>query len=248
MRPGLLRTSEEKHMTEAERDEIIERAKSFFRTNIVPKHVNNTVKLTRLSEFNPNPFLLTYLAQFAFGDASAKSKAKALIYPRVLGTSISTTFGTAMQKFCNEVLSAFASTTSGIDIEFIDALDGRRKYCQIKAGPNTINKDDVDTIASHFRGIRSLARTNNLRLATTDCIVGVLYGARGELNSFYLRLDEDYPVYAGREFWQRLTGDESFYSELIAAFVDIAREADYTELLTQTVDALAREIERTGWV
>jgi hypothetical protein len=29
---------------------------------------------------------------------------------------------------------------AGIDIEFIDAIDGRRKYCQAKLGPNTITR------------------------------------------------------------------------------------------------------------
>src|SRR5690606_17298596 len=98
-----------------------------------------------------NPFLDKYKAQFLTGNDSPESVAKALIYPRVLGTSINTTFGSKMQKFCSEVLEGFASTTSGIDIEFIDLVDGHRKYCQVKAGPNTINKDDVDTINRHFQ-------------------------------------------------------------------------------------------------
>jgi hypothetical protein len=38
------------------------------------------------------------------------------------------------------------SVVHGIDIEFIDAIDGRKKYCQLKSGPSTINKDDVVTI------------------------------------------------------------------------------------------------------
>ena len=114
-------------MTEAERQAILSSAKTFFRTRIAENHKANTEKLTSLSKFNINPFTHKYLAQFAFGDSSPESMAKALIYPRVLGTSISTTFGTQLQCFCNEVLSSYASTTSGIDIEFIDAIDGRRK-------------------------------------------------------------------------------------------------------------------------
>lgn len=107
-------------MTEAERQAILSSAKTFFRTRIAENHKANTEKLTSLSKFNINPFTHKYLAQFAFGDSSPESMAKALIYPRVLGTSISTTFGTQLQYFCNEVLSSYASTTSGIDIEFID--------------------------------------------------------------------------------------------------------------------------------
>lgn len=230
-------------MTEIERQEILGKAKLFFRTRIAKNHKANTEKLGSLAEFNINPFTHKYLAQFAFGDSSSRSMAKALIYPRVLGTSISTTFGTQLQYFCNEVLSSYASTTSGIDIEFIDAIDGRRKYCQIKAGPTTINHDDVDTIKRHFTAIRNLARTNHLDLNITDCIVGVFYGTKQSLSQSYRRIDEEYPVYVGKEFWHRLTGDSGFYDDLINAFAEVANELDCSEMIEQIIQHLAREIE-----
>ena len=226
-------------MTEQEKQQILEAAKNFFRTRIVPNHNSNTEKLADISEFNVNPFLSKYLAQFAFGDSSAQSIAKALIYPRVLGTSITTSFGTNMQYFCNDVLSSYASTTSGIDIEFIDAIDGMRKYCQVKAGPNTINKDDVPVIKGHFRSVINLARTNGLRIASNDCIVGVFYGTRSQLSSHYKKIDEDYPVIVGQDFWYHLTGDPEFYDDLISAFADVADEMDSSALLQQTIDRLA---------
>ena len=168
--------------------------------------------------------------------------AKALVYPRAIGTSIATTFGTQLQFYCNDVLSSFASTTSGIDIEFIDAVDGRRKYCQIKAGPNTINKDDIDTIIRHFTGIRNLARTNHLDLRTEDCIVGVFYGTREELSSSYKKIDEDYPVFVGKEFWYRLTGEEDFYNDLINAFAEVADEVNGTEVINEAIRKVAESI------
>ncbi|MEG1094911.1 MAG: PmeII family type II restriction endonuclease [Lactococcus sp.] len=181
-------------MTEQERQEILANAKTFFRTRIAENHKRNTERLQNLDQFNINPFTHKYLAHFAFGNSSPESMAKALLYPRILGTSIATTFGTQLQFFCNEVLSSYASTTTGIDIEFVDALDGRRKYCQVKAGPQTINHDDVDTIKNHFRGIRNLARTNHLNLNITDCIVGVFYGTDDSLSQSYKRINEEYPV------------------------------------------------------
>ena len=229
-------------MTEAERQQILSKAKQFFKTRIAENHIANTSKLSSLDKFNINPFTHKYLAQFAFGDSSPESMAKALLYPRVLGTSISTTFGTQLQYFCNEVLSSYASTTSGIDIEFIDSFDGRRKYCQVKAGPTTINHDDVDTIKNHFRAIRNLARTNHLDLNITDCIVGVFYGTENTLSQSYKRINEEYPVYVGAEFWHRLTGDSNFYYDLINAFAEVADEMDSTELIQQVLQNLANEL------
>ena len=233
-------------MTETERQSILSSAKTFFRNRIAENHKANTEKLTSLSKFNINPFTHKYLAQFAFGDSSPQSMAKALIYPRVLGTSISTTFGTQLQYFCNEVLSSYASTTSGIDIEFIDAIDGRRKYCQVKAGPTTINHDDVDTIKRHFTAIRNLARTNHLDLNITDCIVGIFYGTEKSLSQSYKCINEEYPVYVGKEFWYRLTGDSDIYDDLIDTFAEVAGEMDSSAMINQIIQRLAREIDKNN--
>lgn len=224
--------------------EIIQNWKKFFRDEIAENHYKNTLKLEHLKEFNLNPFLDNYKANFLLGDSSAKSKATALVYARSLGTSINTTFGTNLQKFCSDILSGFASTTSGIDIEFEDFIDGRRKYCQIKAGPNTINKDDVKTISDHFAGVKNLARTNNLNISLNDLIVGVFYGESKDLSGHYKKIQKDYPVYIGQDFWYRLTGDKNFYNALTTAIDEIAAEYDGRELLNSVIDKLADEIEK----
>lgn len=117
-------------MTEKQKDEIIKSAKHFFSTIIIPKHLANLNNL-RLSSFDINPFLINYLAAFLCGDTSPVSIAKALVYPRILGTSINTSFGQNTQIFISSLsqIIGSASGIDGIDIEFIDALDGRRKYC-----------------------------------------------------------------------------------------------------------------------
>jgi hypothetical protein len=223
--------------------EIILKWKRFFRDEIAENHKRNTFKLKHLSAFNLNPFLDNYKANFLLGDSSARSKATALVYARALGTSINTTFGTSLQKFCSDILSGYASTTSGIDIEFVDFVDGRKKYCQIKAGPNTINKDDVKTIIDHFIGVRNLARTNNLNIGFNDLVVGVFYGDASDLSTHYKKIKREYPVYIGQDFWYRLTGDMNFYKELTSAIDEVATEYDGRDMLEQVITDLTREIE-----
>jgi hypothetical protein len=235
--------NDQSQLTLSAPNEIIEKAKDFFRKEIAPSHIANTEKCRKLKEFNLNPFLDKYKANFLIGNDDPRSIAKALVYPRVLGTSINTTFGNKLQKFCSEVLEGFASTTSGIDIEFIDKVDGRRKYCQVKAGPNTINKDDVPTIKGHFLAVKNLARTNNLNISLTDLIVGVFYGTPKELSGHYKRVNQDYPVIVGAEFWHRLTGEEDFYQRLTDGIGDIASEYDSSKLVEDVIESLAMEIE-----
>lgn len=231
-------------MTEQERKVILEKARVFFCDKIAVNHKRNTAKLTRLSEFHVNPFLDTYLANFAFGTSTPENIARAMVYARILGTSISTSFGTNMQNFCNVVLSSYASLIPGIDLEFVDAVDGRKKYCQTKAGPQTINKDDVVSIKGHFRDIRNLARTNhNLEInPSLDCVVGVLYGTFEDTSAFYKKISDEYPVVCGKEFWYRLTGDVHFYEALIAVFAEVALEMDSRILIEKTITALAAQI------
>ena len=124
-------------MNKKEKEEILIRFKDWFQDSLIESHRKNTEKLTDINEFNINPFLLYYLANYLEGNSAPKSLAKALVYPRVLGTSITTSFGTQMQTFITKVLGAYGSTTQGIDIEFIDQIDKRKKYCQLKSGPRS---------------------------------------------------------------------------------------------------------------
>jgi len=231
-------------MNEKQRLELLNKAKIFFRTEIVEAHVTTACKkASKLSSYNVNPFLYKYLANFLKGNDNPKSIAEALVLPRILGSSINTSFGMRFQKLISELFKGFGSTTPGIDIEFIDSTDGRKKYCQLKSGPNTINYDDVETIFRHFQSTINLARTNNLNIGINDMIVGVIYGEENELSSHYKRINEKYPVVIGKDFWHKLTGKEDFYFDLIDAVGEVALEVDGTKVLQETIDALSREIE-----
>jgi hypothetical protein len=231
-------------MDNKHRKQILENAKTFFRNEIVQSHIDGACdRASRLSEYNVNPFLFKYLANFLTGNDDSESIARALVLPRILGSSITTSFGMKIQSLVSSLFQGLGSTTQGIDVEFIDEVDGRKKYCQLKAGPNTINHDDVTTIINHFNGVRNLARTNNLNIGINDMIVGVVYGEESELSSHYKRIGNNYPVYIGQDFWHRLTGKKDFYFELIDAIGEVALEVDASNIVENTIKKLAKEIE-----
>ena len=236
-------------MTEQQKQAIIESGKEYFRTTIIPNHLKNLQKL-KLSSFNINPFLINYLAAFLCGDTEPRSLAKALVYPRILGTSLNTSFGQNIQVFISslEEITGGASGIEGIDIEFVDAIDGRRKYCQCKAGPQTINKEDIATILGHFKYLMHKSRLDRMGLQFDDLIVGVLYGERDNLSANYKAIDAHYPVLCGADFWERLTGDKEFYNRLSKAFGEVVEEdgIDGSTLILQKVDEIAQEIIDKG--
>lgn len=232
-------------MDAQQKNQLLGNAKDWFRDELATSHIRNTQKLGKLSAFNVNPFTWRYLANFLEGNGSSEALAKALIYPRVLGTSISTSFGTQAQSMITRIFDGvLGSQIDGMDLEFIDQLDGRKKYCQLKAGPNILNKEDVPVIKQKFQKAKNLARQNHLHTQVDDYVFGLLYGEPKEANQFIASIGEDYSTYIGREFWYHLTGDEEFYVHLIESIGDIANEFDGTSALKKAIAELAEDIER----
>jgi type II restriction endonuclease EcoO109I-like protein len=224
--------------------ELLDKATEFFRNEVVAPHINSALKrASNIRKYNVNPFLSNYLAYFLEGNNTKESVAKALIYPRILGTSIVTIFGDKAQKMISYLFDIKGSIADGIDIEFVDAVDKRRKYCQLKSGPNNINKGDVAQIKENFKDVRNLARTNKLKsVGIDDLIVGVLYGKPSDLSTHYKEIQKTHPVFIGQEFWYRLTGKKKFYDQLINAIGTIALEVDGREKLAEAIKALTLQL------
>ena len=212
--------------------------------NIVPSHMKNTKKLSTLDDIKLNPFLWHYLANYYLGESDSLSLATVAILPRVLGTSITTTFGKQMQKLIVAVLdNVSGSNIPGIDIEYVDAIDGRKKYCQVKSGPQALNKDDVKTIKDHFKGARNRGMQNSLPTQEDDWVFAMIYGEPSEYNAFVRELSDEYVVYCGEDFWYRLTGDRDFYLDLAKAMAEVAIPEDSKEIVKETIKKLAIDIE-----
>ena len=236
-------------MTEQQKQAIIESGKQYFRSIIIPNHLKNLNKL-HLSSFDINPFLINYLAAFIKEDSQIIGLAKALVYPYIFDKVIDASSEQDVQSLVSllqEVVGG-ASGIDGIDIEFIDAIDGRRKYCQCKAGPKTINKDDITTILSHFKYLMNKSRLDRMGLQFDDLVVGVLYGAKENLSAFYKAIDTHYPVLCGSDFWMHLTGDKNFYHRLAKAFGEVVDEdgIDGSALILAKVEEIAEEIRQKG--
>jgi hypothetical protein len=234
-------------MTKAEKENILKKATMLFAEKIAVPHRANIEKCADPEEFSINPFLQGYLAKLLCGDTTPRSVAMSLIYPRVLGTSITTTFGNQIQYFCSEVLDGYGSRIPGLDLEFIDSVDKRRRYCQLKAGPNNLNKDDVEPMVAKFRSIINLGRTNrSTPLAFQDLVVAIAYGTEDQLNQNFRVLREKHhlTVLVGYDFWYRLTGDKNFYRDLTLAFARAAEELDTEGLIEKTVNALAKRLAK----
>ena len=217
----------------------------YFETYIFENHVEAALNIhSRLKSYKINPIVVKYLSRVLEGDYNPKGVAKALFYPRVLGTSINTSFGTRIQKMFVELNMAQGSMIPGMDIEFMDQIDGRKKWCQLKSGPNTINSEDVKPLIRKFTKTINLARTNDAfaGISNTDFIVGVLYGDLSEISQHYREIDKTHPVFVGKEFWHRITGFPNFYDGLVLSLHDSINHIDTKNLIHEGCLKLEEEI------
>jgi len=229
-------------MKQEEKDKIIQLFKKSFEEEFIPRHIINTKKLKDIKEFQIHPFLWRYLANYLEGNEDPETLAKVLIYPRILQSSVTTSFGIFIQKFLTTFISVLGSTTPGIDIEYTDQVDGRHKYCQLKNGPNALNNDDIKTVEDHFKDLIARGRTNHNIINSSDCVFGLIYGTRKEFNGNIKKLDRGiYSVLEASEFWLCYTGDEKFYNNLFNASAEVGKEQNMKELVENVISELSGE-------
>ena len=223
--------------------ELLRIVNKYFEEKIFDNHkINSLKKNSKLKSYKINPILVKYLSKVLEDDFTPLGIAKALYYPRVLGTSINTSFGTRIQIMFVELELAKGSLIPGMDIEFIDKIDNRNKWCQLKSGPNTLNSDDVSPLLKKFSTVANIARTNQISLNNSDLILGVLYGTESQLSQHYKRIDEIHPVIIGVDFWHRITGFPDFYSKLVINLDKMILSLNTEQFFKQGYTELAEEI------
>ena len=225
--------------------ELTNKIVEYFEKNIFENHINASLTThSKLKSYNINPIVVKYLSKVLVNEFSPEGVAKALYYPRVLGTSINTSFGTRIQKMFVDLGIGDGSLIKGMDIEFIDQIDRRKKSCQLKSGPNTINSEDIKPLIRKFTSTINLARTNSAfkGISNSDFIVGVLYGQYSELSMHYKVIDKSHPVIIGTDFWHRITGFPNFYDGLVSELHKSIENLDTKELIKTGCDQLASEI------
>lgn len=235
-------------MNAKKQDELIKEIVEYFKVYIFENHIAASISVhTKLKNYNVNPIVVKYLSKILANEYSSEGVAKALYYPRVLGTSINTSFGTRIQNMFVDLKIADGSLIKGMDIEFIDKIDNRKKWCQLKSGPNTINSEDVKPLIKKFTDTINLARTNKAlkNITNNDFMVGVLYGELDELSMHYKVIDKNHPVIIGKEFWHRVTGYPNFYEGLVRDLQKLIDSLDTQDLLNKGVEELAKDIENS---
>ena len=167
-----------------------------------------TKNFAKIDQYKINEFTLIFQTLALRNKLDVNSIAETLVTIGWAGQSLSTSFGDQLQKkFMIKIPGVNASVVKGIDIEYIDFFDKKRKYVQLKTGPLTINAGDVKPILDEFTSAKRLARQNGLIVPDTDFIMGVIYGKRKQINAHYLKIEQaGYDVMVGNDLFEHITG------------------------------------------
>jgi hypothetical protein len=238
---------------------IVSAFRVWYAEAIINNQIESVRKAGKIANYSINPFMAPLVYAFFTaiegGDGEphkvSEGIASALVYQKIVGTSLSTSMGTLFQQFIAAELEKCgrggSSVTSGMDLEFYVQEGGevRRKFLQLKLGPQTINSGDVTSIVDDFIAVRNLARTNDMKIRSDDFYVGVIYGCPDDLSANYKKITNKYgyPVLIGAELWSALFGIPDLYSMLIKAAAEVAGNQSGTGALynesTKSIKALA---------
>lgn len=165
-------------MKPKKQEETLKEIVEYFKTYIFENHITASINIhSKLKNYNINPIVVKYLSKVLENGYTSIGVAKALYYPRVLGTSINTSFGTRIQNMFVDLKIAEGSLIKGMDIEFVDKIDNRKKWCQLKSGPNTINSEDVKPLINSQIQLILLEQTKHLKTSTIQILLLVCYMA-----------------------------------------------------------------------
>lgn len=214
-------------------EQLLSNIVDYFQQEIFEPHLRNLQNdYANFDSYSANPFLLPYLSKIIEGEYSERGIAKALYLPRVLSSSITTSFGSHIKQILiNNNLAESRSGRSNI-ISFTDHISGIYTACILKAGPYTINSGDKALIRSNLRGINGVENR----------AIGVIYGSENDLNGSYVNLQEEFDIFVGKQFWQRITGYEDFYDNLSERLRIVSENLDTDGRFGAGLDRLTEHI------
>ena len=104
-------------------------------------------------------------------------------------------------------LNAVKSSSRGIDLEY--TKDSKRYLVSVKSGLNWGNSSQWQSLKTNFENALRVLR-QSYHIDSVDCVLGVCYGkARTTIRRGIII------QVCGQNFWYMISGDESFYTEIV---------------------------------
>lgn len=173
----------------------------------------------RLDALSINPILARLIAR------TPAELARFFVDQRWNRTAV-TSMGFKLQDAAREVATVFrSSAVAGADLEAEDHALQRLSLMQVKSGPDTINKDIMDSIRTKLNEAERRVRMGGLPAGHVVVkMLGMCYGRPERRNRWVMDLEAaGFRVDSiGRSFWEVLTGDAETYIQVFDVVERIA--------------------------
>jgi hypothetical protein len=191
----------------------------------------DTLKLSKVLK-RKNPYL--FKAKYVL---TAEQIIKGLVDAHI-SSNEETIFGDWLEGlaiFINgKVYNGWKSGIAGIDLEF--DKDDKRFIVNIKSGPNWGNSSQISKMISDFKTAKRTLRTSNSGLNIV-AVNGCCYGRDNKPDK------GDYFKYCGQIFWEFISGNTNFYTEIIEPLSHKAKEKneEFMQSYSQMINKFTRE-------
>lgn len=212
------------------------RITKFVEANIGEFHEKRLAKLgtLKLGEVlkRKNPYL------FRAKNLSTPETFVRAILDAYLSSQEETIFGNFLEKLaiyaCSLSGGGWKSGISGMDLEL--DRDGRRYIVSVKSGPKWGNSEQIKKLRSSFKTAEKALRTSDSKL-NVRAVNGCCYGRDNKPDK------GDYDKLCGQRFWEFITGEAGFYTQVIEPIGHEAkkRNDDFAEKYDQVLTLFSQE-------
>jgi len=148
-----------------------------------------------------------------------------------LSSQEETIFGNLMEELalyaCSKVFNGYKAEQGKFkSVDLIFQRDNKTYIVGIKSGPFWGNKDQKDRMKINFKDARKILRSEGIKTKII-AVNGCMYGKDNKPYKVDAKdRDKSYYKYCGQEFWELITGDNSFYQRIVVPIDKEAKKRD----------------------
>lgn len=168
-----------------------------------------------------------------------------------LSSQEETVFGSLMEELaiytCSKIFNGHKAQEGKFkSVDLIFQRDNKTYIVGIKSGPFWGNKDQKDRMKSNFKDARIILKSEGVKtiiIAVNGCIYGkdskpYKTDAKDREKSYY--------KYCGQEFWELITGDNSFYQRIVIPIDKEAKKRDenFRKIYSAKINELTKDFSQ----
>lgn len=169
-----------------------------------------------------------------------------------LSSQEETIFGNLMEELavyaCSKVFNGEKAEEGKFgSIDLIFQRDKKIYIVGIKSGPHWGNKDQIERMKSNFKNAKKILKSEGVKTKII-AVNGCMYGKDNKPYKVNTKdREKSYYKYCGQEFWELITGDNSFYQRIVIPIDKEAKKRDenFRKTYSAKINELTKDFSQT---